>query len=40
MSDDHSLLEVFEGIYSNQLALEAALMELTLSAFGQKQSVN
>ena len=30
MSDDYSLPEVIERIYSNQLALEAALMELTL----------
>ena len=30
MSDVYSLPEVIERIYSNQLALEAALMELTL----------
>ncbi len=30
MSDDYSLPEVIERIYNNQLALEAALMELTL----------
>lgn len=30
MSDDYSLPEVINRIYSNQLALEAALMELTL----------
>ena len=30
MSDDYSLPEVIERIYGNQLALEAALMELTL----------
>ena len=30
MSGDYSLSEVLERIYANQLALEAALMELTL----------
>ena len=30
MTDGYSLPEVIERIYSNQLALEAALMELTL----------
>jgi len=30
MPDEYSLPEVIERIYSNQLALEAALMELTL----------
>lgn len=30
MPDDYSLQEVVERIYANQLALEAALMELTL----------
>ena len=30
MSSDYSLADVIERIYQNQLALEAALMELTL----------
>ncbi|MCY1267722.1 hypothetical protein D3C87_1229660 [compost metagenome] len=30
MAKDYSLLEVLERIYHNQLALEAALMELTV----------
>ncbi|MBK5549313.1 hypothetical protein JFU49_03300 [Pseudomonas sp. TH03] len=30
MPDDYSLSDVLERIYTNQLALEAALMELTL----------
>jgi hypothetical protein len=30
MSDEYSLSNVLERIYQNQLALEAALMELTL----------
>lgn len=32
MSDAYSLANVLERIYQNQLALEAALMELTLQA--------
>ncbi|MGE1094702.1 hypothetical protein [Pseudomonas zeae] len=31
MSDEYSLSDVLERMYQNQLALEAALMELTLS---------
>lgn len=30
MPNDYSLLDVLERMYTNQLALEAALMELTL----------
>lgn len=30
MTDEYSLSDVLERIYQNQLALEAALMELTL----------
>lgn len=30
MTDDYSLPDVLERIYGNQLALEAAVMELTL----------
>lgn len=30
MADDYSLPDVLEKIYENQLALEAAVMELTL----------
>ena len=30
MADDYSLVDVLERIYDNQLALEAAVMELTL----------
>jgi hypothetical protein len=30
MPDDYSLSDVLERMYTNQLALEAALMELTL----------
>jgi hypothetical protein len=30
MTDDYSLSDVLERIYHNQLALEAAVMELTL----------
>lgn len=32
MSDEYSLHSVLERMYQNQLALEAALMELTLHA--------
>lgn len=32
MSGDYSLSDVLERIYQNQLALEAAVMELTLQA--------
>lgn len=32
MSDEYSLHSVLEKMYQNQLALEAALMELTLHA--------
>ena len=32
MSGDYSLPDLIERIYANQLALEAALMELTLHA--------
>ena len=32
MADDYSLSDVLERMYVNQLALEAALMELTLNA--------
>jgi hypothetical protein len=32
MSDEYSLFDVLERMYQNQLALEAALMELTLHA--------
>jgi hypothetical protein len=32
MSDEYSLSDVLERMYQNQLALEAALMELTLHA--------
>jgi len=32
MNDDYSLHNVLERMYQNQLALEAALMELTLHA--------
>ncbi|MDR9863906.1 hypothetical protein [Pseudomonas baetica] len=32
MSDKYSLCDVLERMYQNQLALEAALMELTLQA--------
>lgn len=32
MSDEYSLHNVLEKMYQNQLALEAALMELTLQA--------
>ncbi|WP_460410360.1 MULTISPECIES: hypothetical protein [unclassified Pseudomonas] len=32
MSDEYSLPDVLERMYQNQLALEAALMELTLLA--------
>lgn len=32
MSDKYSLSDVLERMYQNQLALEAALMELTLHA--------
>lgn len=32
MSDEYSLSDVLERLYQNQLALEAALMELTLYA--------
>lgn len=35
MSDDYSLSDLLERMYENQLALEAALMELTL--FREKQ---
>lgn len=30
VADEYSLAEAFERFYQNQLALEAALMELTL----------
>ncbi|MGY2441577.1 hypothetical protein [Pseudomonas sp. SDO52101_S400] len=32
MADEYSLSDVLERMYVNQLALEAALMELTLNA--------
>lgn len=32
MSDEYSLSDVLERMYENQIALEAALMELTLHA--------
>lgn len=38
MSDAYSLANVLERIYQNQLALEAALMELTLQAEKQGKS--
>lgn len=38
MSDGYSLSDVLERIYQNQLALEAALMELTLHAEKQGMS--
>lgn len=36
MSDEYSLHSVLERMYQNQLALEAALMELTLHAEEQR----
>ena len=38
MSDEYSLSDVLERMYQNQLALEAALMELTLHAEKQGMS--
>lgn len=38
MSDEYSLSDVLERMYQNQLALEAALMELTLHA--EKQGLS
>lgn len=38
MSDEYSLSDVLERMYQNQLALEAALMELTLHAEKQGSS--
>lgn len=38
MSQEYSLSDVLERIYQNQLALEAALMELTLHA--EKQGLS
>ncbi|MEW5714592.1 hypothetical protein AB1462_19825 [Pseudomonas sp. SB113] len=38
MADEYSLAEVLERFYQNQLALEAALMELTLWAEQQNAS--
>ena len=38
MSEEYSLSDVLERMYQNQLALEAALMELTLHA--EKQGLN
>lgn len=35
MASEYSLADVLERIYQNQLALEAAVMELTLWAEGQ-----
>lgn len=39
MADDYSLPEVLERIHYNQLALEAAFMELTLLAEAQGMAV-
>ncbi|GEM_PF-314061 len=38
MSDEYSLPDVLERMYQNQLALEAALMELTLQIEAQGQA--
>ena len=38
MADEYSLSDVLERIYQNQLALEAALMELTLHVEAQGSS--
>jgi hypothetical protein len=38
MSEEYSLSDVLERMYQNQLALEAALMELTLHA--EKHGLN
>lgn len=38
MSEEYSLSDVLERMYQNQLALEAALMELTLHAEKQGMS--
>jgi hypothetical protein len=39
MSDEYSLSDVMERIYHNQLALEAAVMELTLHIEAQGAAV-
>lgn len=38
MSDEYSLPDVLERLYENQLALEAAVMELTLKVESQSAS--
>jgi hypothetical protein len=38
MQGEYSLLDVLERMYQNQLALEAALMELTLQIEAQGQT--